>query len=120
MNNTTVKELEMFGHIALEVVSDKARVWIGRGWKTVWEDVNKPSSMARAVTVEYDPCKKHGNVETYPADGFDDKSEQVERIARKILDHVGSYDKTPPTERVKLKRGLRRIVSELKEASKVK
>ena len=120
MNNTTVKELEMFGHIALEVVSDKARVWIGRGWKTVWEDVNKPSSMARAVIVEYDPCKDYGRVDTYPVENFERNPDLVEKIARLALDYVGRYQNTPPAERVKLKRGIRKLVFELQQASKAK
>ena len=120
MNETIIKEHDKYDHVALEVFSPKAIVWIGRGWKTVWEAVDKPSTMARAVTVEFDPCKDYGRVDTYPVENFERNPDLVEKIARLALDYVGRYQDTPPAERVKLKRGIRKLVFELKQASKAK
>ena len=96
MNETTIKEHDKYDHVALEVFSPKATVWIGRGWKTVWEAVDKPSTMARAVTVEYDPCKDYGRVDTYPVENFERNPDLVEKIARLALDYVGRYQNTQP------------------------
>ena len=120
MNETIIKEHDKYNHVALEVFSPKAIVWIGRGWKTVWEAVDKPSTMARAVTIEFDPCKDYGRVDTYPVENFERNPDLVEKIARLALDYVGRYQNTHPAERVKLKRGIRKLVFELKQASKVK